>query len=144
MNQIDTIQMDLPAAHKYLSVLSVCIAEILAKVEGLAGKTTTVYNIQLAVHETCTNIVNHAYEGQPAGRIRITITFASHPSVLTVELSDTGTPFQISDVAEPDLAEPQIHGYGLFLIRRLMDEVTYDSYQGANVWRLTKYLEMNS
>lgn len=143
MNQMDTIQLDLPAAHKYLSVLSVCIAEILAKVEGLANRTTTVYNIQLAVHETCTNIVNHAYENQPAGRIHITIAYLPQQSSLTVELLDTGTPFKISDVAEPDLSEPQVHGYGLFLVRRLVDEVTYDTQYGGNLWRLTKKLEMS-
>ena len=72
----DTIRLDFPATHKYLNVLGACIHELLARVEGLAEPVVVSYNIQLAVHEACTNIVDHAYAGMPAGRLNITLTLS--------------------------------------------------------------------
>jgi serine/threonine-protein kinase RsbW len=59
---------------------------------------------------------------------------------LTVEIRDTGKPFDLDAVETPGLNEPQIHGYGLFLIQQLMDEVVYIPKPGDNRWRLVKHL----
>jgi serine/threonine-protein kinase RsbW len=57
-----------------------------------------------------------------------------------VELRDTGEAFDPADAAEPDLDGVQIHGYGLFLARSLMDEVSYRREQDSNLWQLVKRL----
>ena len=59
---------------------------------------------------------------------------------LTVELSDTGMPFDATAVAPVNLESPQEGGYGLFLAEALMDEVHYERKAGRNIWRLTKRL----
>ena len=64
----DVICLELPGTAKYLNVLTACIGEMLGRVEGLVEADQTIYNIQLAVHEGCTNIVDHAY-GAAGGRI---------------------------------------------------------------------------
>jgi serine/threonine-protein kinase RsbW len=134
----DTIRLDLPATHKYLNVLSACLAEMLTRVEDTSDLETIVYNVQLAVHEGCTNIVDHAYEEAENGRINVTLTLENHR--LVVELQDAGRAFNPDAVPEPRLDEPQVHGYGLFLMRSLMDEVTYSPQPGNNRWRLIKNL----
>ena len=136
----DVVRLDLPATHKYLNVLGASLAEILARVEGLAERETSAYNVQLAVHEVCTNIVSHAYAGRSGGRIRVTLTLAFEPRRLIVELRDSGIPFDLAAAPEPRLDEPQVHGYGLFLVRQLMDEVSYQSGARGNRWRLVKRL----
>lgn len=141
MNSYDTIQLDLPATHKYLNVLGACLSEMLSRVDGLSEPEIISYNLQLAIHETCTNIVDHAYgEARPENRIGITLTFEPATRRLVVELQDTGNSFDVADVAEPDLENGQIHGYGLFLIRSLVDEVIYQPQPGKNQWRLVKKL----
>jgi serine/threonine-protein kinase RsbW len=138
MNDSDVIRLDLPATHKYLNVLGACLGEMLTRAEGLDDPTALTYAVQLAVHEICANIVEHAYAGQPAGRIGVTVTLAAQPRRLVVDLADTGRSFDPAGVPEPDLTEGQAGGYGLFLVRQLMDDVTYHPQPGGNHWRLAK------
>lgn len=136
----DEIHLELPASSKYLNVLSACIAEMLSRVEGLSDVEQTVYNVQLAVHEGCTNIVDHAY-GQEAGRIGIHLELCWQPAQIIIELHDTGYSFDFNAIQTPTLGEPQVRGYGLFLMREIMDEVIYRPAPGRNCWRLVKYLQ---
>jgi serine/threonine-protein kinase RsbW len=137
----NTVQLDLPARLEYLSVLSVVLGELLQKkVDRLADAGQIVYSVQLAIQEACTNIVRHAYEADSGGRILTTIALIDDPLRITVRLVDTGQWFDMDSVPEPDLDNPQVHGYGLFLIHQLMDEVSYQRDGESNVWRLVKYL----
>jgi serine/threonine-protein kinase RsbW len=138
----DSVRLDLPASVKYLNILGGCLAEMLARVEGLpqASLLKHTYAVQLAVHETCVNIVEHAYAGIPAGRIGVTLSLVDRPRQILVETCDHGATFDPAAVAPPDLAEARDGGYGLFLVRQLMDEVSYESRPAENRWRLVKYL----
>lgn len=134
----DVVCLELPGTSKYLNILTACISEMLQRVEGLVEPEKTIYNIQLAVHEGCTNIVDHAYE-HSNGRIVVTLTLNHDPYQLVVELFDTGQPFT---PPEQHLmpGKAQIRGYGLFLMEQIMDEIRYDPMPGHNCWRLTKNL----
>lgn len=142
MDEPDTMRLDLPASYKYLDVLGGCIATLLQRIDTLAEPAATIYNVQLAVHEACVNIVEHAYAGQPADRIQVLFTINDHtpPCYLAVELHDTGQSFDMESVPAPDLDDVHEGGYGLFLLHSLMDEVTYLPQPGNNRWRLVKYL----
>lgn len=140
MNQPNVIQLELPATYTYLNVLGTCLSEVIARVDDLTDSSTIAYNIQLAVHEACTNIIDHAYGGPCGERIGIAMTVQPSPRQLIVELHDTGRSFDPDQVPQPTLDDVQVHGYGLFLMRELMDEVTYAPQPGNNRWRLVKYL----
>ncbi len=102
---------------------------------------TTIHSIELAVHEVATNIVDHAYPEDQAGSIEASLTLSGRlQRRLTIELSDTGTPFDATAVNPVNLDLPQEGGYGLFLAQALMDEVHYERKAGRNIWRLTKGL----
>jgi serine/threonine-protein kinase RsbW len=139
MQEMETIQLNVPASHKYLNVVGACLTEVMARIDDLPEAAIVTYNVQLAVHEICTNIVEHAYENTGTNRIAITISPAEQPKRLVVELHDTGRAFDLAAAREPTLDAPQERGYGLFLVRQLMDEVLYDPQPGNNRWRLTKY-----
>jgi serine/threonine-protein kinase RsbW len=98
--------------------------------------------MQLAAHEACTNIVGHAYDGAANGneRIIISLSLFPQPRRLEIELHDTGKPFNPEVVPAPSLDQAQVHGYGLFLMRNLMDKVTYKAQSGDNYWCLVKNL----
>jgi len=141
------VRLELPAEHRYLNVVSACLAALLEQVDDIAERDTVTYNLQLAVQEACTNIVDHAYEGRVGGRIAVemslsTATAAStgSPRRLTVDLYDSGQPFDESQTATPGFDEPQVHGYGLFLMRELTDGVQYERVEGRNHWQLMKNL----
>lgn len=138
--QTDTIALEFPADHRYLNVVSACIAEVLERVEGLPGSPVIINNLQLAVHEACANIVRHAYAGCADGRIKTKLTLQGDPRRLIIDLHDTGQSFDPNQVPKPNIGTPQEHGYGLFLMETLLDEVEYDSVMGQNHWRLVKNL----
>ena len=136
----EIIRLDLPASHKYLNILGACIAELLARVEHVDEREATIYNVQLAAHEACANVIDHAYEGDLDRRILVTLTLGDRPRRLLIELHDNGYSFDLATVPEPNLEEAHDHGYGLFLMRSLMDEVTYTSRPEGNHWVLVKHL----
>lgn len=136
-----TIHLDIPATFQYLHIGSLCIQGVLSQVTDVQESEILSYNVQLAVQEICANIVQHAYAEEHKGqRIQLAITLQEQPRRLLVELFDTGMAFDETQVKEPDLEQPQARGYGLFLAKRLMDEVTYHQLSGGNRWRLAKNL----
>jgi serine/threonine-protein kinase RsbW len=98
----------------------------------------------MAVDEACTNIIEHAYGGEGRGDIECTCQIDSDG--LTVRLCDHGRPFDPSSVPEPDinagLEERREGGLGLFLIRKLMDEVHFEfTPESGNVLTMVKWKE---
>jgi len=102
-----------------------------ARRAGLSSEA--IAEIALAVSEACTNIVRHAYAGQPEARIILTAT--DDDQWLTLHLRDFGRKFDPSAYRPPDLDVLHEGGYGLFLIRQVMDEVRYitDHDQGTEL-----------
>jgi serine/threonine-protein kinase RsbW len=104
-----------------------------------SDESTLPYSLELAVYETCTNIVQHAYVNSE-GHIEIELTIENNPLRLVVDLYDTGKPFKMAEIPSLNLDIPQEHGYGLFLVRQLMDEVSYQPGSEKNHWKLVKNL----
>lgn len=143
MHQPETIHIDIPASHKYLNVVGACVDAMLTHVDHMGETGEKKFAIQLAVHETCANVIDHAYAGRFGGRVQIVMTLNADikPRCITVEVWDTGAPFDVNTVSITDLDEPHEHGYGLFLMAELMDEVSYRREIGGNCWTLLKYLD---
>ena len=100
-----------------------------------------IYSIQLAADEASTNIIEYAYAGVEDGKIDIDCSAAD--GGLKIVMRDRGKPFDPSSVPEPnvkaDLSERKIGGLGIYLMRKLMDEVTYESStEGGNVLTMVK------
>lgn len=139
----DVFELNIPARFEYLSLVSATINGVL---NGLAIKEseTTIYNIQLAVHENCTNIMEHAYADMPVGRLRMNILLIVEPLAMVINLFDSGRSFNLDDIEPPDFDGLQERGLGLFLLEELMDDVQYFPQAGNNHWQLTKYLATQS
>ena len=92
----------------------------------------TVENIILAVDEACTNIIKHAYKLSPEGEIIIKIDYDEEK--FTVMIIDYGKSFEPERVPLPDLQkyyrEHRVGGLGMYLMKSLMDDVTYTSIPG--------------
>jgi serine/threonine-protein kinase RsbW len=134
------VRLNLPATHKFLNLVGACLGAMLERLERVPEPQAIAYNLELAVHETCANIVEHAYEGEGNGRIDLTFSLAEQPRRLVIDLHDTGRTFDLATVEDINLEEPQVRGYGLFLVQELLDEVCYYPEPGNNHWRLVKML----
>lgn len=138
-NVTDVLRVEIPAAHAYLHLIGPCISCVFNNQPTLPGGEGLAYNIELAVHETCANIIDHAYAGL-SGRIKMQFVLLQNPWRLVVEMFDNGRSFEYSSIPLPDPEEPQVRGYGLFLIQELMDQVEYCPSAEGNSWRLVKNL----
>lgn len=125
--------------YKSLSAISDFVASV-ARSAGFNKKV--VYNLQLAVDEAVTNVIEHAYGGEGVGDIELTID----PTELGLQIvvHDWGSSFDPSQVPEPEfdvpLEELQSRGAGIYLIRRIMDEVHYEfDPQKGNRLTMVKY-----
>lgn len=108
-----------------LAKISGFIAEQ-AKLGGLDERAT--YEVQLAVDEACSNIIEHAYGGEGKGEIEISCNISEEG--LEVILKDQGKSFDLDAIPDIEVGTPLDElgnrGAGLFLMRKLMDEVQFE------------------
>jgi serine phosphatase RsbU (regulator of sigma subunit)/putative methionine-R-sulfoxide reductase with GAF domain/anti-sigma regulatory factor (Ser/Thr protein kinase) len=102
---------------------------------------SAIYAIELSMDEACTNIIEHAYEGQEGGEIECTCD--SGDKLLTIILHDHGKSFDPSSIALPNLEAAldsrPVGGLGVFLMNKLMDEVHFESLgEAGNVLTMVK------
>lgn len=118
------------------------IRELVGEIAHQAGfSDRDIYSIQLATDEASSNIIEHAYEGIKDGKFELECDTSNDE--LRIVMRDQGKPFNPSSVPEPnvhaDLADRQIGGLGMYLMRKLMDEVSYQSFSDAgNVLTMIK------
>jgi anti-sigma regulatory factor (Ser/Thr protein kinase) len=126
------VTLTLPADARWLAVVRRVI-ETSAQLAGLPERS--VYEIVLAVHEACANVIEHAYGGSSAKPL--CVACRADERGLEIRVRDAGLPFDIG--AAPDLPPDELRegGRGVFLIRRLMHEVeSQRSADGVNELRM--------
>ena len=129
-----------PAKFEFLDEIRDAVAEI-ARTGGFSEKT--IYSLQLAADEAASNIIEHAYEGVSNATLYLTCDMRGNEIVITMR--DTGKSFNPTTVKEPnlkaDLSERQIGGLGVYLMRKLMVPVHYESSKSGNLLTMTKRKE---
>lgn len=99
------------------------------------------WQVQLAVDEAATNIIQHGYDDASRGDIELAWRLDGDEFVVT--LCDYGRSFNPDDVPAPDVTSPleerQAGGLGLFIMSRLMDSVTFEfDEQHGNLLTMSK------
>lgn len=100
-------------------------------------------SFKLVIDESCTNVIRHGYSNIKDGTI--TIRAIIRRLSLTVIVVDKGKSFDPRQVRDPDLNKyVQIGkkgGLGIFMMRKLMDDIQYNITSSGNELRLTKMRE---
>ena len=114
--------------------------EAVCQVGGLdRGSTDAVI---LAMHEAANNIIRHAHRNESSAQLELQCRL--RPDGIEVCLLDEGEPFDLDAVPQLDPAELRIGGRGVFLMRKLMDEVSCQPReQRGNTLRLVKRCPRN-
>jgi serine/threonine-protein kinase RsbW len=139
ISEPQVVHIDLPASLKFLNLIGACVRSVLEHECDLPDRECFIYQVELAVHEACANIIEHAYAGA-SGRVKLQLTIEEQPRRLIVDIFDTGIPFDPARLEKLEIGEPKSRGYGLYLIHQLMDKVTYLGEPGRNHWCLEKNL----
>ena len=101
------------------------------------------YQLDIAVEELFVNICSYAYAGSDEpGLARIDYVCVVEDSAITVSLTDWGAPFDPLAHDDPErprsIDEARIGGLGIFLVKRLVDDLHYKRDGDANVVTLKK------
>lgn len=91
--------------------------------------------IEVVLEELLVNHVMHAY-GSGKGDSEV-VCFRKEPSMFCVQVIDCGPPFDPLQRPTPDLelapADRQVGGLGIYLVKSMSDEVTYERDANRNV-----------
>lgn len=102
--------------------------------EELSLPFETTMNINLALEEAVVNIIMYAYPVQEQHTILLRVTYTEKQLVFL--LTDKGTSFDPTQADEVDvtlsLEERPIGGLGIFLIRSIMNEISYQRIDNEN------------
>ena len=99
--------------------------------------------IRLAVEEIFVNICSYAYE-EGTGKARISCRIIGESSKVALQFTDSGTPFNPLECSPADTSGVQFlereGGFGIHLVRKFMDAVSYEYKDGRNIMKIEKKL----
>ena len=100
-------------------------------------------NLNLVMEEMVSNVMFYAYPKESDSEIELLAK--SDGKKLTFVLSDQGKEFDptAKEDADPDVnpAEREIGGMGIFIVKNIMNHVTYQRLEGKNLLTMTKNIE---
>lgn len=98
----------------------------------------SVYHVTLAASEVLANIDSYAYEN--GGEIEILTKCRDRRMIIIFK--DNGPPFDPLKIDEPDVSRPLSQrkpgGLGIFVVKKLMSDVSYVYENGQNVLTMKK------
>ena len=102
----------------------------------------TINKIDIALDELFSNICNYAYED---GLGKVTIEVAVTSKQIRISLIDDGKKYNPLEHDDPDITESvkdrQIGGLGIMMVKKTMDEVTYEYKHKQNIITIIKKIE---
>ena len=109
--------------------------------ESIGCSSKVQMQISVAVEEIFVNIANYAYAPE-VGKVTVKVEITEDPVSVSITFMDGGKPFDPTEKADPDLTlsadERQIGGLGIFMTKKIMDDVVYEYIDGKNILTLKK------
>lgn len=99
--------------------------------------------IDVAVEELFVNIAQYAY-APGIGVATIRVELQEDPLVVVITFIDNGIPYNPLAKEDPDITlsaeERQIGGLGIYMVKKSMDDMSYEYKDGQNILRIKKQL----
>lgn len=134
-NEPEIIRLTVPSRLDLLSIVD----KVLEGIADLMGfEEDDRDSVAISVLEAGTNAIQHGH-AHDAARV-VEMVFSLHPDELVVDVYDGGQGFQpevIEDATAPENILKE-RGRGIFIMRSMMDEVTFEFTDGGTRCRLIK------
>jgi len=103
-----------------------------------------IYDMNIAVEEACTNIIQYGYLPDEEGAIEVLCKLLEDHKV-AVLIKDNGKPFDQTQSVQPDttssLEDRKPGGLGRFFMSELVDEIYYECKEGYEIITMIKHLD---
>ena len=97
------------------------------------------HQIEIAIDEIVSNVARYAYKDK-SGKTAVRIDTDSNG--ITITITDSGVPYNPLEKPDPDVTlsaeEREIGGYGIYIVKKVMDEVTYEYKDNKNIFTMRK------
>ena len=97
--------------------------------------------IDIAIDELFGNIANYAYNPE-TGPATVRVEVTEEPISVVITFIDHGVPYDPLKKDDPDITlsaeERAIGGLGVFMVKKTMDEISYEYRDGKNILRIKK------
>jgi serine/threonine-protein kinase RsbW len=132
----ELVRLEIPAQPAFVGVARTVVTAVVTSVEGIPDERLE--DLRIAVSEACTNAVE-AHQGDEVVQ-RVVLRCLLDDEVLEVRIEDSGGGFALGDLDERSLADPELlaaeRGWGIQLIRALVDDVVFDANGDGTAVRL--------
>jgi serine/threonine-protein kinase RsbW len=136
------IELDIrvPNQTRYLSLIGRIGEDIAREIDRYTGdRETLAYQINLVLTEAMSNAIKYGCSGNREESVHILINIAENE--LLIRIFDCGQGFDINEIPAPDINLLEDRGRGIFLIKALMDSVTYTRNSDGNILEMIKQLD---
>ena len=100
--------------------------------------------IAIAIDELFGNIAHYAYNPE-IGKATVRVEVIEDPLAVTITFIDNGIPYDPLAKSDPDTTlsaeEREIGGLGIYMVKKSMDEITYEYKYGQNILAIKKNLQ---
>ena len=133
--------MDIEAVTENLPNVLTFVDERLERVD--CPKRTQM-QIDVAVEEIFVNIASYAY-APDKGNATVRVEVLENPLMVSITFIDRGIPYDPLSKKDPDVTLPAEQreggGLGIFMTKKIMDDVAYEYKDGSNILKLVKRME---
>ena len=133
-------ELELTATDENLGMV---LSFINAHLEAAGCNPRKIQEVDMAVEEAFINISHYAY-GEDRGSVLVRTAISGDPAEAEIVLQDRGMPFDPLTKKDPDVTlsaeERQIGGLGIYMVKKLMDQVSYAYRDGQNILTMRKKL----
>ena len=103
--------------------------------------------IDIAIDELFGNIAHYAYNPE-IGQATVRVEVVEDPLSVVITFIDNGVPYDPLAKADPDTTlsaeERDIGGLGVYMVKKSMDDITYEYKDGQNILKIKKNLRVRT
>lgn len=131
-------EMTLPAVVENIAQVTDFVN---AQLEEICCPMKAQVQIDIAIDELFGNIAQYAYNPE-TGPATVRVEVSDAPISVTITFMDHGVPYDPLQKEDPDITlsaeERGSGGLGIFMVKKTMDEITYEYKDGQNILRIRK------
>lgn len=133
------LEIKVPNETRYLSLIGRIGEDIAREIDRFTGdRDTLAYQLNLVLTEAMANAIKYGNPDDRDESVHISINIQENS--LYIRIYDCGQGFDINGIPPPDFEKLEDRGRGIFLIRSLMDSVTYEKRESGNILEMIKLL----
>lgn len=97
--------------------------------------------VDIAIDELFGNIAHYAYNPK-TGPATVRVEVTENPLAVIITFIDNGVPYDPLTQSDPDITlsaeEREIGGLGIYMVKKSMDDVSYEYKDGQNILKIKK------